>query len=263
MEDKIRQYWDDRAKQDGAVTSTTNDIFLRELEIKALVTALGEKSISNDSTWLDIGCGDGYSTIRVTEALGLEHTIGVDFSPEMIRRANTNLGAHPQLRGRLRFLVADVLDLATQVDANTIDYATTDRCLINLTSSGEQKSAIRQIANCLKLGGWYVGIENFIEGHRNLNEQRKAVGLSEIPVRWHNLFFSEKKFVTQVSAHFTHLESKDFSSSYYYATRVIYSKMCQLRGEEPDYTHEIHQLAVGLPPLGQFSPVRLFTLRKK
>jgi hypothetical protein len=44
---------------------------------------------------------------------------------------------------------------------------------------------------------------------------------------------------------------------------VIYAAMCQMRGETPDYHHEIHQLAVKLPWIGQFSPVRMAVMRRK
>jgi hypothetical protein len=58
-------------------------------------------------------------------------------------------------------------------------------------------------------------------------------------------------------------EFKEFSSAYYLATRVIYSAMCQIRGETPDYRHEIHRLAVNLPWFGSFSPIRLSIMRRK
>ena len=71
-------------------------------------------------------------------------------------------------------------------------------------------------------------------------------------MRWHNLYFREAEFAAPAAPFFDEITFKDFSSSYYFATRVIYSGMCKMRGEEPDYEHEIHQLAVTLPWTGQF-----------
>jgi hypothetical protein len=89
------------------------------------------------------------------------------------------------------------------------------------------------------------------------------MGLPEIPVRWHNLFFNEDEFRSRVAGWFSEILFEDFSSAYYYATRVIYSAMCKARNEEPDYRHDIHKLAVDLPPLGKnFSPIRMFVLKK-
>jgi hypothetical protein len=90
-----------------------------------------------------------------------------------------------------------------------------------------------------------------------MNSARKQMGLPEIPVRWHNLFFTQDSFTAALAGHFENVAFKDFSSSYYFATRVIYSAMCQMRNEPPDYRHEIHQLAPRLPWFGQFSPIRM------
>jgi hypothetical protein len=65
------------------------------------------------------------------------------------------------------------------------------------------------------------------------------------------------------ATHFDEVNISDFSSSYYFATRVIYSKMCQMRSEKPDYDHDIHRLAIDLPDAGCFSPIRVAVLRKK
>jgi hypothetical protein len=96
-----------------------------------------------------------------------------------------------------------------------------------------------------------------------MNRARQAVGLPEIPVRWHNLYFEERAFRGMAEPFFDDITFRDFSSSYYFATRVIYSALCTMRGEKIDYNHEIHQLAPRLPWTGQFSPIRLAILRRK
>ncbi len=81
-------------------------------------------------------------------------------------------------------------------------------------------------------------------------------------MRWHNLFFKEDEFVETLQPLYADIKIVNFSSAYYYATRVIYSKYCQMLGVEPDYRHELHQLAVDLPPFGMFSPIKLAILTK-
>jgi hypothetical protein len=115
----------------------------------------------------------------------------------------------------------------------------------------------------LKPQGYYLAVENFVEGHDAMNRARQAVGLPEIPVRWHNLYFEEKSFRIMAEPFFENITFKDFSSSYYFATRVIYSALCMMRGEKVDYNHEIHQFAPRLPWIGQFSPIRMAVLRRK
>jgi hypothetical protein len=53
-------------------------------------------------------------------------------------------------------------------------------------------------------------------------------------VRWHNLYFDRSEFEEMVEPFFADVEFKDFAISYYFATRVIYSAMCRMRGETPD-----------------------------
>lgn len=261
--EKIKQYWDDRAKQHSdAPAATTDDIHLRELEISTVIQTIGELTVPRDGNLLDVGCGDGYSTIKVAQEIPDLFFFGVDYSVTMIANARNRLKAFPDLKRRVEFSVGDVLQLGNVCAGRDYDLVLTDRCLINLDSVASQSHAIAQIAECIRPGGYYIAIENFVEGHENLNNARRAVGLPAIPIRWHNLYFSEGEFVRSAERFFEVIGIKDFSSSYYFATRVIYSKMCQMRGESPDYNHEIHQLAVDLPWIGLFSPVRMVVLRK-
>jgi SAM-dependent methyltransferase len=264
MNERIRQYWEDRAKTYARLpAATTDDVYLRELEISTLIQTLRGLDVPSNCSVLDVGCGDGYSTLRV--ARGFPHFcfLGVDYSQGMIENAQTRLKTESELGGRVSFIRGDVLHLSELCGVGAYDVVLTDRCLINLDSVDEQSEAIAQIGTRTKPGGFYVAIENFIEGHENMNKARSAVGLPEIPVRWHNLYFRERDFVQSAERFFAVIALVDFASSYYFATRVIYSAMCQMRGEKPDYQHDIHKLAVNLPPFGQFSPIRMAILRRK
>jgi len=262
--EKIKQYWNERANElAGEPAATTADLYLRELEISVVAQTLNELSLIVGGEFLDVGCGDGYSTLKVAQQLPGHSFFGVDNSENMIRNAGMQLEALPELKERVAFAVGDVLELG-QVCANKpYDFVLTDRCLINLDSAESQYRAVARIAEQTKPRGYYIAIENFMEGHENLNNARRAIGLPEIPVRWHNLYLSQREFVQSVERFFEVIVFKDFSSSYYFATRVIYSKMCQMRGESPDYEHEIHQLAIHLPWTGQFSPIKMAVLRKR
>lgn len=262
MSEKIKQYWDERAKENPeTVTGTTNDVYLRELEIKTFVRAIAALAAGDGLTVLDIGCGDGYTTINIARHFPDVSFTGVDYSESMVANADRKLEREPATN--VTFSVADATRIAETFPAESFDVILTDRCLINLDSDEKQYDSIRQISELLKPGGHYIGIENFMEGQENLTAARASMGLPEIPVRWHNLFFVEHGFTSNVSNWFSQITFDDFSSAYYYTTRVLYSAMCHERGEEPDYQHDIHRRAVDLPPIGKnFSPIRLFVLRK-
>lgn len=261
--DKIRNYWEERARKylDNPA-ATTDDVYLRELEILSLIQTLREIGFSKGS-FLDVGCGDGYSILKMAHALENFSFLAIDYSQNMIKLAEQRLASKPELKSRVQFMVGDVMALEEISSRSLYDVVLSDRCLINLGSFENQSQAIAQIANHTKLGGYYIAIENFIEGHENMNEARRHLGLPEIPVRWHNLYFEEKPFVRCVERFFQDILFKEFSSSYYFATRVIYSAMCQMKKEAPDYNHEIHQLAVRLPWVGKFSPIRMAVMRRK
>lgn len=264
MKEAIKEYWEERAKQNATTPeATTNDLYLRELEISTLVKTLGGLGLATGGTVLDVGCGDGYTTVAVAEALTELRFTGIDYSENMIAIGRQRISEKPQLKDRVTFGVGDATNLSPACGDLTYDAVTSDRCLINLESKEHQGRAIAQVARHTKPGGYYIAIENFSEGQNEMNRLRASVGLPEIPIRWHNLFFDEAEFTRVAESYFEAIEFKDFSSSYYFATRVIYSAMCQMRGETPDYRHEIHQLAVNLPWFGQFSPIRMAVMRRK
>ena len=263
--ERIRNYWDDRAKESGgAASATTNDIHQRELEISTTTSTIRELFPErSDLEILDVGCGDGYSTLRIADEIAGAKFLGVDYSENMIANATRNLEGFADLKDRVKFRVGDATKITEVCGDQRFDVAMSFRCLINLESFDDQTLAIADIYKCIEPGGYYLAIENFIEGNNNLNEARGRFGLPEIAVRWHNLFFTEPEFRKAADdAGFELVRIKEFSSAYYLATRVVYSAMCKMRGEQPDYDHEIHRLAVNLPETGQFSPIRMAVLRK-
>lgn len=263
MSKRIQDYWNQRAAENsGDLTATTQDIWLRRLEVASLIGMLETLQLARGALIADMGCGDGNTLLHLAQQFRDFHFLGFDFAPQMIETAQARLAASDGLAGRVQFRVGDVNDPVASAGPGQLDVAMTDRCLINLETSDAQYGAIARIARCLKPGGIYLAIENFHEGQNAMNAARAAMGLPEIPVRWHNLFFHEAEFRARTAPYFAGIVFHEFSSAYYYATRVIYSALCQMQGVAPDYNHEIHRLAVQLPRMGNFSPIRLAVLRK-
>jgi ubiquinone/menaquinone biosynthesis C-methylase UbiE len=258
MDIDIKNYWNDRATADKA-NATTNDIFMRELERDTLITRLRRLGCYAGSRVLDVGCGDGGTIFALDEAIGCALS-GTDYSISMIDLARQKLATRPNRR--IDFTVADVREIGTAFASQSFDFVSTDRCLINLPTRVDQFAAIGALAGLLRPGGVYLAIENFVDGNDRLNELRGLYGLPPIEIRWHNRFFREAEFAACARQHFRTLETVDFSSSYYFATRVIYSALCAVDGTSPDYRHLIHERSTKLPPFGDFSPIKLFVLGK-
>jgi SAM-dependent methyltransferase len=262
----IRHYWNERATQHADNPgATTDDIHLRELEVRTLHRALHGLCLPHGSRVLDAGCGDGFTTVRLAAACPNLSFVGFDYAPAMVANAQQRIQRQPSLARRVKVHVDDVTVVSPQTLGGTCDAAITCRCLINLPDVDWQRVAFERLAGCLKSGAVYLAIENFHEGQNDLNDARAAVGLPAIPLRWHNRFFTEQEFIELSREWFTLNEFVDFANAYYFATRVVYSRMCQMRGEPPDYDHDIHRLAVDLLPLplGRFSPVRLAILKRR
>jgi len=265
LSDKIKQYWEDRARETDptSLQATTYDVYLREHEIRTLRERIAGISLPAGSTVIDLGCGDGYATISLAAAFPELRFIGVDWSHEMLAQAEHRLSEQPGLHNSVEFRQGDMQDLTGSLGSERFQAFLSMRSLINLTTSEAQYATIAKIAEHLVPGGYYFCIENFMQGQDSFNRMRVAMGLPEIPVRWHNLFFEETRFLEETRPVFDSVVFDNFLSSYYLATRVIYSAACQLTGEEPDYLHPIHQVAWRLPEIGDYCPIKLVTMRRK
>ncbi len=254
IKDKIKKFWDKRAKeyqQQGKATSP--DEIDREFEIDNIT-----KYIKDNTKVFDIGCGNGYSTIKFAKRRNIEIT-GIDYSDEMIKQANIALDKlDNKLKKRVRFQTGNVLKMNYRKEFDTV---ITCRCLINLINFNEQKRAIKNIFRVLKKDGLYIMCENTLNGLNKINSMRRSVGLNEIPMKWHNQYFDEKLLFNFLKPYFQILEINNFESLYYIASRIFNAKLT-LQGEKPDYLAEINKIAAKLPSVGDYGPTKIFLLKK-
>jgi SAM-dependent methyltransferase len=255
----IKKYWEDRANMYKVnPKATTDDIWLRKIEIKSIKRVL--KLIKNKKDVLDIGCGDGFSTLDIAKSFPNSNFIGGDYSSQMIDNANLLAKEMRIPKEKINFLILDVIDMCLN---KKFDVIISDRCLINLPSRELQQKAIREIYNSLKKGGYYIMVENFIEGHNKMNELRRKLKIKEIPIRWHNLFFDEKFLKNKIIKLFNLEKRENISSIYYLITRVVYSKICQSDNKQPEYDNIFYQIAGQIDEnCGNFGPVNLILFKK-
>lgn len=258
----IKNYWEERAKmyKFNPKRATTDDFWLKNLEIKAIKKEIDQ--IKNKKNILDIGCGDGFSTLSVAKSFPKSNFIGGDYSQGMIENAKLLLKKTPlKLKKRIDFQLVNVTNIKLN---KKFDVAISDRCIINMPDRATQEKAIKEISSSLKSGGHYIMVENFIEGHHKMNQLRKKLKIKEIPVRWHNLFLDETFLKNIVSKFFTIKKKENISSLYYLITRIIYSKICKTEGKEPNYDNIFYKIALDLDEnCGNFGPINLVLLKKK
>lgn len=253
---QVREYWEGRAKDDKEATSTTNDIYLRQIEQKVL---LDNCKIFDNPLILDVGCGDARTSAVIASSLPTARVTGIDYAQHMIDNAT---GLHAGVPN-LDLLVADCTSGEPSSDhLSKFDIAYSTRCLINILEDKNRSNAFNFIHKSLKAGGIYLMIENFMEGQINFNRVREDVGLQPIPVRHHNRFFDAHEFEMTIDGLFELQESVNISSSYYLTARIVYSKICEDDRVQPDYSDSHHKYASMLPFAGDFGPVYLKILRK-
>lgn len=106
-------------------------------------------------------------------------------------------------------------------------------------------------------------VENMIDALENLNIARARFSLEPIGVRWHNSYFRQDDILEFLRRYFAVESIDNFASSYYLISRTLNAAIALNRGEVPDYNSEINWLASKLPPLGDFSPVKMIICKKK
>lgn len=253
--ENIVAFWDDRAEEFGKDRrANTPDPWINCVERTSIGQILAGLTASSDI--LDVGCANGYSTFLLHEAFPQHRFVGGDLSQKMIAQAKARLcELPPEKGGNLRFEAMDMLDLGRF--QGSFDVVITMRALLNLPNSEAQWQAIGQIAGCLRPGGQLIAIENFRNSQEKLNSVRRDLGLSPLPYRWHNCWFEESEFLKRCSEYFKLVAFEPIASTYYLVTRVVYSKMCQLEGREPDYDHPIYEIATKMPAVGDYGPIKL------
>jgi ubiquinone/menaquinone biosynthesis C-methylase UbiE len=136
MNGKIQHYWEERAKENyNGITATTDDIHLRDLEVYTLIDTIRQIKSKNTIKILDIGCGDGHSTLEIAAQFPDCYFTGIDFSETMVKIAKNNLESKNELKNRVDFFVGDVTEINGSIDDKKYDVIISDRCLINLESS--------------------------------------------------------------------------------------------------------------------------------
>ena len=255
---EIKEFWDNQAKIHGSDSKATMpDNYLKKLEIKNI-----KKYLVPNTKVIDIGCGNGFSTFEYAKELDIDIT-GVDYSQDMLNAANAIKQKGCLYHEKIEFKQGNVL--ALKFDSSSFDTVITDRCLINLTSRDEQKSAIDEIFRILKPGGRYLMCEDTEQGLEKLNYARNLLALDEIKVRWHNLYMDEMHIAESIKNLFVIEKIDLFASFYYLVSRTITGKLAQNNGVDPDYSDPINCIASECSSamnIGDFTPLKLFVLKK-
>jgi len=254
---QIKEHWDNKASTFGTDSRATHeDVFLRQMEIENLA-----KYLENNKNIVDVGCGNGYSTIELSKKYSEINMVGLDYSEKMIEVANDAL--KKENTKNVRFQVFDILDDTTDL-SEQFDIAISERCLINLSSIEDQVKGLINISNLVKPGGLILLSEETIQAYNNINNLRKKVNLPDMAIQWHNLYLDIDIILNKVSHVLEFVKEDNFSSSYYIGTRFYKALFYESIGKDPgsDLTSIFNQSATLVPPLGDFGLLKIIVLKK-
>jgi ubiquinone/menaquinone biosynthesis C-methylase UbiE len=259
---EIRQYWDNASEleTDGqGLRPVARDPYLQEAVESAV-----EGFLAHGESVLDIGCGDGLSTLKF--ARHVNFITGVDYVDRFVERANK--AAKISNIQNVEFITGDVLNLeVVRKKVGFVDMAISIRCLINQNTWDRQKQAISEIAKCIKPGGRYILSEGWLEGMNGLNSLRRRSSLAEITTVDYNLLISRKEFESFVSQYF--VVEKYVGLGFY----LVMSRFLQPFVEYPNppqHNHRINKLASSLQKyctqdnlFDEFDYAGIYVLRRK
>jgi SAM-dependent methyltransferase len=238
----IKEYWESAALRpvdDDGLRPTARDPYLQQVVEHEM-----EKWIRPGSRLLDIGCGDGASTLQFARRAASVH--GVDYVDRHVAAARRDAEA----RGvtNVSFAVGDVMDLAdTRARIGQADVVITIRCLINLATWANQAQAIDQIAACVEPGGLYLASEGWTEGWEGVNRLRERCGLERMELVKYNRLISRSEFEQAVSDRFDIVRYQNLGF-YVFMSRVFQPAF--VAPDAPTHLHGINRTAAQLSSLG-------------
>lgn len=240
--------------------STMRDHNFRLLEIELI-----RDIIRGSGDVLDVGCGNGYSTVHY--GLDVRRIVGVDYSKEFVEDAKVYLqqvadgGAYS--KENVEFRIGNILDLDFR--DGKFDVVVGERILVNLPTWKMQRKAVREVHRVLKKGGLYICSEATEQGHAGVNRYRRMFGLPDLERYWHNLYIDEPKFIDYASQFFgVEKTAAGMFGMYHFISKVIHPLLAA--PEEPRFDAKINEVAREvarkIPDFGGCSHQVLFVMRK-
>lgn len=251
IDQEALQFWNQRAGL--GQWAGTRDVTAKQLEMRVL-----SDQVQDGMKVLEVGCGNGITALEIARRKKV-HIIAFDYAEAMIAEAK-RLAEGQTLAGSVEFHVGDVRQFP-EMQAR-FDLIYTERVIINLLEWSLQSQAIADITSLLAPGGVFAMCENSQDALDNLNALRAAVDLPAITPPWHNRYMRDAE-LGQWSQPGIKLEKVvNYSSTYYFLSRVVNAALAAQEGREPDYDAPINSLALKLPSSGDCGQGRLWLWRR-
>lgn len=257
---KRLEFWNGRSSL--GIAAGSGDTNLKKLEIDAL-----RNCIKGASSILDAGCGNAYTLLQLSAESEALCMYGFDYSDGMIK-SGKNLLNKNHMTHKVKICQGNLLSPPEKKlrelgsPATGFDVIYTERSIINLNSLKEQSLAISKLWDLLSPGGRLVLCEAFADGLKEINYFRQSVDLPEIESPWHNRYLSLAEIYELPIARFASPTVIEFSSTYYFVSRVINAHVAALEEKEPSYDALINLQSMKLPPLNVCGQSKIVIFQK-
>ena len=211
----IKEYWESQGRSHGDTHwASWGDHFAISLEIDTI-----GRYIKPANKVLDVGCANGFSTLRQFELQPDASFTGVDYAEAMIAHANRSKAERNLADDQVRFQVASILDLP--FDSGLYDVVYTTRVLINLPTWEQQLQAIGECLRVVKAGGKLILSEAFWEPFCRLNGIRLLLDLPPLVEHDFNRYLKKERLDAWLAQQRLTFEVHEFSSIYYLGSRCL------------------------------------------
>jgi len=232
--EEIKQFWDSASK------SALDHRKLRPVAPDEQLQRLIESRIKPylKPTWkcLDIGCGDGLSTIKFAPLV--KKITAIDYIEGFVERAKKNAAKNSITN--IEFQNGNILKLPALTEKNKYDCLITIRCLINLGSWENQKKALSNIAKVVKRGGYAIISEGWHEGVMGVKDYWLNHNLGEFNIPTFNCLIKKSQFEKAIAKDFEIIDYHGFGF-YMFMSRIF--QPIFVSPEKPHHNHLINKKA--------------------
>jgi len=234
--DFIKAYWESQGETyKTSHTASWGDQFVIAMEIETISGYIQ----ANDRV-LDVGCANGFSTFRQLELQPKAHFTGVDYATSMIVYADQAKAQKRIGDDAIRFSVGSILELPVEDDAYDVVYTT--RVLINLPTWQQQIRGIEECLRVAKPGGTVIFSEGFWEPLCLLNAIRLLLQLPPLVEHDFNRYLKKEQLDAWLRTRKLEFTVQEFSSLYYFGTRVLRDVISDHIFQPGDYTDPINKI---------------------
>lgn len=117
--------------------------------------------MSTNANVIEIGCGPGYTTYAVLEAMSKVKITAVDNEPSMMQQARRNLDEYVE-KGQVRLIEQDAVEYLMETPSQSIDGIISAFTLHNFRNDYRQQ-IMKEIQRVLPPGGVFVNADKYAQ----------------------------------------------------------------------------------------------------